>query len=73
MNEDFFLKFGKKLRKERESKGLTQESLALSIDVDKSYIGRIERAERFPNIKIIVNIANILEIPVKDLFNFENL
>jgi len=72
MNEDVFVKFGQRLRELRETKGLTQESLALSIDVDKSYIGRIERAERSPNLKTIVKIANVLEIPVKSLFEFNS-
>lgn len=72
MNENTFLKFGQKIKELREARGMTQESLALTIDVDKSYIGRIERAERFANLKTIINIADALEVPVKDLFDFNN-
>jgi len=70
MNEDVFLKFGQRIKELREAKQITQESLALSIDVDKSYIGRIERAERYANLKVIIKIAEALEVPVKSLFEF---
>lgn len=72
MNEDVSIKFGQRLKTLRETKGLTQESLALSIDVDKSYIDRIERAERSPNLKTIIKIADALEMPVKLLFEFNS-
>jgi len=73
MNKDVIIKLGKKIKHLREEKNLTQESLALSIDVDKSYIGRIERAERYVNIKVIIKIADVLEVEAKDLFNFDEL
>lgn len=73
MNEDCLLKFGKKLKKLREDRGLTQEALALAIDVDKSYIRRIEREERNPNLKVIISIANDLNVPIKSLFDFDDI
>jgi len=71
MNENAFEKFGNKVKELRESRNMTQESLALEIDVDKSYIGRIERAERYPTLNTIIKIADALGIKVKDLFDFE--
>jgi len=71
MNENAFKKFGNKIREIRESKNMTQEALALDIEKDKSYIGRIERAERYPTLKTIIKIADALEVKAKDLFDFE--
>lgn len=36
-----------------------------------SYIGKIERCEKFPNIKMIEKLADALGVHVKDLFDFE--
>lgn len=45
--------------------------MAELVDCDISYIGKIERAEKYPNLKIIFKIAEVIEIPAKDLFDFE--
>jgi len=36
-----------------------------------SYIGKIERSEKYPNLKMIFKIADALEVPAKKLFDFE--
>ena len=38
---------------------------------DLSYIGKIERSEKYPNLKMILKLAEALQVPAKDLFNFE--
>lgn len=73
MNENAFVNFGKKVKQIREAHDITQEELALRIDVDKSYIGRIERAERYVTLKVIIKIADALNIRVKDLFEFTDI
>lgn len=45
--------------------------MAELVDCDVSYIGKIERSEKYPNLKMIFKIAKAFEIPVKDLFDFE--
>lgn len=42
------------------------------MDCDLSYIGKIERGEKFPNLKMILKLAEALEIPAKDLFEFDD-
>ncbi|MEI8389152.1 MAG: helix-turn-helix transcriptional regulator [bacterium] len=69
MNDNALSNFGKKVKQLREEKGWSQEKLALDIEVDKSYIGRIERAERYPNLKTIIKLADALNVQVKDLFD----
>lgn len=59
------------LKKYREAKSYTKNKMAELVDCDISYIGKIERAEKYPNLKIIFKIAEVIEIPAKDLFDFE--
>ena len=41
------------------------------VGCDVSYIGKIERSEKYPNLKMIFKIAEALEIPAKCLFDFD--
>ena len=68
MYNDVLENFGKKLKELRQKKGLSQEALALEIDVDRTYIGKIERAERNISLKMVGKIAKALNIEVKELF-----
>ena len=62
--------FATNLKKIRLSKKLNKSKLSELAGLDISYIGKIERCEKFPNIKTIAKLAIALEIPVKDLFDF---
>lgn len=59
---------GRRLRQIREKKNITQEELALSSDLNRAYIGYIERGERNPSTETIVKIARALKVSPKDLF-----
>lgn len=61
--------FGERLRELRRGKGLSQEALALACDLDRTYIGGVERGERNISLVNIHAIAGALGIPVKELFN----
>lgn len=61
---------GKKIKTIRKAKGLSQENLAFDIDSTRNYIGCIERAEKFPSLAFIFDIASALDVTVKDLFDF---
>lgn len=52
--------FGLSLRRERESRNLTQEKLAEKADLDPTYISGIERGVRNPSLLSIVRIAKAL-------------
>lgn len=62
------MKFGKKVREERNKRGLTQEKLAELAGMHWTYISMIERAERNIALKNIVKIAKALGVEVEDLF-----
>ncbi|KGM89671.1 putative transcriptional regulator [Roseovarius mucosus DSM 17069] len=61
--------FGKRLRELRKSQGYSQEGFALTVELDRTYIGGIERGERNPGLKTILRIAEALGIPVAEMFS----
>ncbi len=60
--------FGLSVRKQRHLKGLTQEELAHKCELDRTYIGGIERGERNVSLVNIHKISEALGINIKDLF-----
>ena len=60
--------FGKRVRELRTAKGLSQEALALACDLDRTYIGGIERGERNVSLINIEKISAGLGVPVRELF-----
>lgn len=61
--------FGERVRELRKQKGLSQEALALACDLDRTYIGGVERGERNISLINIYKIAAALGLNVKELFN----
>lgn len=51
---------GKRIRKIRKATGVSQDILALSCGLDRSYVGRIERGEVNVTIEKIYKIASSL-------------
>ncbi|MCY1286384.1 transcriptional regulator, y4mF family [compost metagenome] len=58
---------GKNIRAQRKAKGLSQDALALSCKIDRSYMGRIERGEVNLTIEKLYGIASVLECEPGDL------
>ncbi len=71
MSEDILIKFGSKVRKEREKRGYSQEDFADLVGVHRTYIGMIERAEKNITLKNIEKIAKALNISVSKLLEFD--
>ena len=64
-------KFSKRLIQIRKERNLTQEDLALLCNVDRTYIGRLERLERNPSLEILYKIARGLKMTLSELLNFK--
>ncbi len=62
-------RFGERVRELRKAKGMSQESLALACELDRTYIGGVERGERNISLVNIYKIAAALGVPIKELFN----
>lgn len=61
------IQFGQLVRKYRKERNMSQEQLALLCNMDRSYLGRIERGEVNPTLEKIYDIAKKLEISACDL------
>ena len=59
--------FGSKVRDQRKLKKLSQEKLALLCNIDRSYMGRIERGEVNVTIEKVYELAKALEIDILDI------
>lgn len=58
---------GNNIRQARKAKGISQEELAFKVGSARNYIGCIERAEKFPSISFILDIANALDCTFSDI------
>lgn len=62
-------RFGERVRELRRMRRVSQESLALACDLDRTYIGGVERGERNVSLVNIYRIAHGLRVTPKELFN----
>ncbi len=58
------IELGDQIRVARKAKNLSQEQLALHAEIDRSYVGGIERGERNVSFLTLVKIAICLECDV---------
>ncbi|MEZ9119316.1 helix-turn-helix domain-containing protein [Vibrio cyclitrophicus] len=65
--KDLAKRFGDKLRGKRRDKKVSQDQLALLADIDRSYIGRIERGEVNITLEKAYQLAQVLECDVREL------
>ena len=54
--------FGKVLREQRTARGLSQEALALSADVDRTFVSQMERGIRQPTLTTLCKLSEALDI-----------
>ena len=63
------VEFGEQLRSARETKGLTQKTLADRLYVSRQTISNWERGERYPDIVTLKKISQLLEVSLDDLLS----
>ena len=64
---------GVAIREARLGAGLSQEALAVDAELDRSYVGGIERGEHNLTVMNIVKIAVVLELSLSALFESAGL
>ena len=69
-DEESLIAFGQHLRKLRESKGISQEKLGLSVGSYQSTIIRIEKGQSNPKLSTLIAIAKELKITLSELVDF---
>ncbi len=58
---------GDAIRRIRRSKDISQEELALLADVDRSYVGRVERGDNNVAVLTLARLAYALDVPIAKL------
>lgn len=67
MDTDALNNLGQIIREKRESKGLTQIEVAEKAQLNRNYIGMVERGERNPSYLSLIKIAKGLAMTVDQL------
>jgi len=71
-DQNFLEQLGSRIRELRLGNGLSQEKLSFECDLDRTYIGSVERGERNIAAINLKKISKALNISVSELFNFDN-
>jgi len=66
--EDIRVRFGKAVRRRRHKLGVSQEAFADMCQLDRTYMGGIERGERNVALVNIQKIATALRISLSEMF-----
>lgn len=69
------MKIGKSIRRLRKRLGLTQKEFAGRVagKVDYTYIGKMERGEQYPSLKMLERIGKAFSVPLSYFFEDESL
>ena len=59
---------GYRIRYLRQNKGLSIEALALEAEVNRNYLGDLERGMRNPTVVVLNKIAKALDVDLSTLF-----
>ena len=64
---DILVRFGERIRTLRKEQGYSQEAFAVACELDRTYMGGIERGERNLALRNIERIAQALDMTVAQL------
>jgi transcriptional regulator with XRE-family HTH domain len=59
--------FAANLRRLRHARGISQEDLAYSAEVNRSYLSKLEKGVSYPGLEIIAKLANVLGVEPAEL------
>lgn len=72
MGNNFNKKLGLRIRELRLTKGIKQGELADMLNMERSNLTRIESGKQRPNDDNLIKLAEIFEVEIKDIFDFEH-
>lgn len=61
---------GQRIQTLRKRAKLKQEAVADEIGIDAKSLSRIEGGSRFPSMEVLEKIALVLQVPLRELFEF---
>jgi transcriptional regulator with XRE-family HTH domain len=65
-----YLQLGRKIFTIRKEKGLSQNQLAEKLDISREHLAKIETAKRCVSLGLLFDIAEVLDVKVRDFFEF---
>lgn len=60
---------GDRIREARKGTGLSQEELALQADIDRSFMGQVERGQRNISVLTLLRVARVLDVNLGSLLD----
>jgi transcriptional regulator with XRE-family HTH domain len=60
-------RFGKQLQRLRTRRGLTQEQLAVTVGLSRTFVTRLELGQHDPSLSTLVRLAKVLRVSVTEL------
>ena len=60
--QDLLNRFGEAIRQERKRQGISQEQLALLAEIDRGYMGNVERGEENISLASILKVTEVLKV-----------
>ena len=60
-----------RIKEFRAARGMVQATLAGLVGVRRETIGRLEKGQYNPSLKLAMDIAKVFGVTVEDLFSFE--
>lgn len=61
---------GRAIFSERRKCGYSQNDLAEMLDISREHLAKIETAKRTASMQLLIKIAEVLHVKVRDLINF---
>ena len=71
--KDNMVEFGEQLRRAREKKGMTQQTLAEQLFVTRQTVSRWECGDRFPDILTTKKLSEVLDVSLDDLLSGKDM
>lgn len=64
---------GLRIKEIRQHRKISQDKLSEKLEIDPKYLSRIEVGKATPSLDLLVKTASILNVEVKELFEFTHL
>ncbi len=61
---------GRKIYQIRREKGYSQNKLAEMLDISREHLAKIETAKRTVSLSLLIAIAEVLQVKVRDIIDF---
>ncbi len=61
---------GENIRNIRKSKNMSQKYIAQKIGKSDKYISKLEHGHLAPSLYTLIDIANVLEVPLTEIFTY---